>query len=135
MLGAQSLRSSLRRAHLIAPHSTTKFTLSPLRPAPSCARLPSRALGWHLKGEHERAAMDAQQWKAHGEELQAAADKKAEELADREAAANAQIEEAKVGGWLVGWTRPFVVRRKTWALDSSAGSNMRTKGPHRLGAG
>ncbi|GBF87705.1 kinesin [Raphidocelis subcapitata] len=54
-----------------------------------------KALGWHLKSEHERAALDAQQWKSHGEELQRAAEAKAEEVAGQEAAARAQVEEAK----------------------------------------
>jgi hypothetical protein len=60
--------------------------------------LPHRALGWHLQAEHERARLDAQQWKAHGEELQEEAAKKAEEYAAAEAAAAKQLEEVKVRG-------------------------------------
>ncbi|KAI8469221.1 MAG: kinesin-like protein [Monoraphidium minutum] len=54
-----------------------------------------KAVGWHLLAENERAQMDAQQWKAHSDELQAAGAAKAAEWAAQEAAAAQQLAEAK----------------------------------------
>jgi hypothetical protein len=56
-----------------------------------------RAVGWHLLAENERTRLDAQQWKAHSDELQAAGAAKAEEWAAKEEEAARQLGEAKVG--------------------------------------
>lgn len=54
-----------------------------------------RALGWHLKAQHDAAASDAATWKARGDELAAAAEAKAAEFAAAEAEAKAELEGVK----------------------------------------
>lgn len=76
-----------------------------------------RAAGWHLLGENERVQMDATQWKAHSEELQAAGEAKAAEWAAKDEAAAKQLAEVKVGrgcvrawGPLAGFVPEWVAR-------------------------
>jgi len=81
-----------------------RWRVTPARRAPRRAHRahatarprPRRALGWHLKAEHERVQLDAQQWKAHGEELKAAAEAKEAEWAAAEAGAKQQLEAVQV---------------------------------------
>jgi hypothetical protein len=75
--------------------------------------LPSSAVGWHLQSLQERAALDAQQWKQHCEELEAAGKQREAEWEGAKAGLEQQVQGLKVrrgryrrvSGCKVGYSR------------------------------